>query len=55
MDTAPSSDLPDLSAIRAEIDSGEYEKAVAELLSLTAAVHHADVYNLLGFSKDQAI
>jgi Flp pilus assembly protein TadD len=49
-DTAPSSDLPDLSAIRAEIYSGDYEKAAGELLALTATVHHADVYNLLGFS-----
>ncbi len=50
MDTAPSSDLPDLSAVRAEIYSGEYEKAAAELLALAQTVHHADVYNLLGFS-----
>ncbi|MGX9425862.1 MULTISPECIES: tetratricopeptide repeat protein [Bradyrhizobium] len=50
MDTAPSSDLPDLSAVRAEIYSGEYEKAAAKLLTLAETVHHADVYNLLGFS-----
>lgn len=50
-DTTPAStDLPDLSPIRARIYSGDYEKAVADLLSLSATVQHADLYNLLGYS-----
>ncbi len=49
-DTAPSTDLPDLSAIRADIYSGEYENAVNALQALTDTVHHADLYNLLAFS-----
>lgn len=50
VDTPPSSDLPDLSQIRAQIYSGNYEPAIAALLNLAKSVKHADVYNLLGFS-----
>jgi len=50
VDTPPSDDLPDLSAIRALIYSGEYEKAVVQLEELSGKVRHADVFNLLGFS-----
>jgi Flp pilus assembly protein TadD len=50
VDTPPSTDLPDLSAIRAQIYSGEYEAAVEALTKLTDEVRHADLYNLLGFS-----
>lgn len=50
MDTAPSTDLPDLSAIRAQIYSGDYETAARDLVALTATVRHADLYNLLGYS-----
>ena len=49
-DTPQSSDLPDLSAIRAKIYSGQYEAAVADLLPLSETVKHADVFNLLGYS-----
>lgn len=49
----PSSDLPDLSAVRARIYSGEYAQAVAELNRLTQTVQHAEVYNLLGYSLRQ--
>lgn len=49
-DTAPATDLPDLSAIRAQIYSGEYEKAAAQLLALTKTVRHADLFNLLGYA-----
>lgn len=49
-DTAPATDLPDLSAARARIYAGDYETAAAELGALTATVRHADLYNLLGFS-----
>ena len=50
VDTPPSDELPDLSAIRALIYSGEYEKAVVQLEELSGKVRHADVFNLLGFS-----
>ena len=50
VDTPPSSDLPDLSTIRAQIYSGDYEPAAEALLELSEEVRHADVYNLLGFS-----
>jgi len=51
-DTTPlSTDLPDLSAIRARIYSGEYEKAAKALLELTETVRHADLYNLLGYAN----
>lgn len=49
-DTAPATDLPDLSAARARIYAGDYGTAAAELGALTATVRHADLYNLLGFS-----
>ncbi len=51
VDTAPDvTDLPDLSAIRAQIYSGEFEKATETLLVLTQTVRHADLYNLLGYT-----
>ncbi|WP_454915237.1 tetratricopeptide repeat protein [Xanthobacter sediminis] len=50
MDTAPSTDLPDLSESRAAIYAGDYERALALLLPLTESVRHADLYNLLGFA-----
>lgn len=53
VDTPPSSDLPDLSAIRAQIYSGEYEAALAELTALSEQVKHADIYNLLGYASRQ--
>ncbi|MFD1704655.1 tetratricopeptide repeat protein [Methylopila henanensis] len=49
-DTAPATDLPDLSAVRAQIYSGDYQAAADRLLALTATVRHADLYNLLGYS-----
>jgi len=53
VDTPPSTDLPDLSAIRADIYSGEYETALVKLESMTATVKHADLYNLLGYTTRQ--
>lgn len=53
VDTPPSSDLPDLSAIRAQIYSGEYEEAIDGLSALAETVQHADIYNLLGFANRQ--
>lgn len=49
-DTAPSTDLPDLAQVRAQIYAGEYQAAADRLLALSATVRHADLYNLLGFS-----
>lgn len=51
MDTAPSTDLPDLSESRAALYAGDYERALAQLEPLAATVHHADLYNLLGFAN----
>lgn len=51
MDTAPSTDLPDLSESRAALYAGDYERALALLTPLTATVRHADLYNLLGFAN----
>lgn len=50
MDTAPATDLPDLSESRAAIYAGDYARALALLMPLTATVRHADLYNLLGFA-----
>jgi tetratricopeptide (TPR) repeat protein len=49
----PSSDLPDLSAVRAKVYAGEYAKAVEQLTALSRTVQHAEVYNLLGYSLRQ--
>lgn len=49
----PSSDLPDLSAVRALVYAGDYNKAVQRLTALTETVQHAEVYNLLGYSLRQ--
>lgn len=49
----PSSDLPDLAAVRARIYSGEFARVVNELLALADTVRHAEVYNLLGYSLRQ--
>lgn len=49
----PSSDLPDLAAVRAKVYAGEYEQAVVQLTALTQTVQHAEVYNLLGYSLRQ--
>lgn len=51
MDTAPSTDLPDLSESRAALYAGDYERALALLMPLTATVRHADLYNLIGFAN----
>ncbi|WAJ28218.1 tetratricopeptide repeat protein [Antarcticirhabdus aurantiaca] len=50
VDTPPSDDLPDLSAIRAKIYSDDFEGAAADLSALSKTVRHADIYNLLGFA-----
>lgn len=51
VDTASTSDAPDLTAIRAEIDAKDYGAAIAGLNGLIdQGVKHPDVYNLLGYS-----
>ncbi|RJG41711.1 tetratricopeptide repeat protein [Mesorhizobium sp. DCY119] len=49
-DTPPSTDLPDLTEVRAKIYAERYAEAVEDLTKLTDTVQHADLYNLLGFS-----
>jgi len=49
----PSSDLPDLSAVRARVYAGQYQQAVEQLTALSRTVQHAEVYNLLGYSLRQ--
>ncbi|MGI2033912.1 tetratricopeptide repeat protein [Rhizobium panacihumi] len=51
VDTPPSTDLPDLSGIRAKIYADRYQDAIVDLEALTASVKHADLYNLLGFAN----
>ncbi|AGT08406.1 tetratricopeptide repeat protein [Paracoccus aminophilus] len=50
VDTPPSTKLPDLSQIRAQIYSGDYETALTGLAELSQTVKHADLYNLLGYT-----
>lgn len=51
VDTTPSRDAPDLSAVRTKIKAANYQGAIADLNSLIdRGVQHADVYNLMGFS-----
>ncbi len=51
MDSAPSTDLPDLSEARAAIYAGDHERALGLLTPLTETVRHADLFNLLGFAN----
>jgi Flp pilus assembly protein TadD len=51
VDNTTSSDAPDLSAVRAKIDTGNFNSAIADLNGMIdRGVQHADVYNLLGYS-----
>lgn len=50
VDTEPSKDAPDLTAVRAKIKAREFATARDELFKLADKHQHADVYNLLGFS-----
>ena len=51
VDTIPSRDAPDLTAVRAKIKARDWKGAIADLNSLiNEGTQHADVYNLLGFS-----
>lgn len=51
VDTIPSKDAPDLSAIREKIKAANYHAVIADLNGMIdRGVQHADVYNLMGFS-----
>jgi tetratricopeptide (TPR) repeat protein len=50
VDNVISKDAPDLASPRAKIKAKDYAGAIAELTPYLATNHHADVYNLLGFS-----
>ncbi|MBX9840216.1 MAG: tetratricopeptide repeat protein [Xanthobacteraceae bacterium] len=51
VDTATTTDAPDLAAVRAKIKAKDWSAAIAELNGMIdRGVQHADVYNLLGFS-----
>lgn len=50
VDTAPSDDALDLTAVRALIKARQFALARDELFKLANTHQHADVYNLLGFS-----
>lgn len=49
-DIPPSTGLPDLAPIRAQIYAGEFTDAVEALTTLSQDVRHAELYNLLGYS-----
>lgn len=50
VDNMSSTDVPDLTSVRAKLKAKDYVAALAELRSLAEDVQHADVYNLLGFA-----
>lgn len=50
VDTAGSSDAPDLTAVRAMIKAKRFIDAREELYRLADTYRHADVFNLLGFA-----
>ena len=51
IDSMPTRDTPDLTAVRAKVKAKDWSAAIAELNGMIdKGVQHADVYNLLGFS-----
>lgn len=55
VDTAPTTNSPDLSAIRASIAAQDFKSAIAGLNELVdSGVQNPDVYNLLGYSLRQS-
>src|SRR5262249_23066506 len=50
VDTVTCANAPDLASVRAKIKAKDYRAAVAELTPMLGTHHHADVYNLMGFS-----
>jgi tetratricopeptide (TPR) repeat protein len=49
-DTVPSSDAPDLRAIRADLKAKHYDTALEQLKPLAARYQQPDVYSLMGFA-----
>lgn len=47
-DSAPTSPMPDLTKVRAEIEAKQYDAALAELKPLAVKYQTADVFSLLG-------
>ena len=51
VDTSPTEEVPDLTAVRAKIKDKDFKSALAELTQMIdKGAEHADVYNLMGFS-----
>jgi Flp pilus assembly protein TadD len=51
VDSATSTDAPDLGSVRSAIEARDYQRSIAELEAMIDhGVQHADVYNLLGYS-----
>jgi tetratricopeptide (TPR) repeat protein len=48
--TSISRDAPDLTSVKAKVKAKDYVGALAELKPMLETHHHADVYNLMGFS-----
>jgi tetratricopeptide (TPR) repeat protein len=50
VDNVISKDAPDLTSVRTKIKAKDFAGAITEMTPILAAVQHADVYNLMGFS-----
>jgi tetratricopeptide (TPR) repeat protein len=50
VDTVISRSAPDLTSVRAKIKAKDFKAALAELMPMLETHHHADVFNLVGFS-----
>ena len=48
--TTISRDAPDLTSVKAKVKAKDFAGALAELKPMLDTHHHADVYNLMGFS-----
>jgi Flp pilus assembly protein TadD len=48
--TTISRDAPDLTSVKAKVKAKDFAGALAELKPMLDTTHHADVYNLMGFS-----
>lgn len=48
--TTISRDAPDLASVKAKVKAKDFAGALAELKPMLDTHHHADVYNLIGFS-----
>jgi tetratricopeptide (TPR) repeat protein len=48
--TTVSRDAPDLTSVKAKVKAKDFPGALAELKPMLETHHHADVYNLMGFS-----